>query len=46
MLPHMKRLLLILIVLGLVLLALAGWAVDGLRWLAGGWARPRIATAS
>ena len=41
----MKRLYLILVVLGLVLLALARWTVDGIRWIAGGWARPRVATA-
>jgi hypothetical protein len=27
-----RRLLFILLVTGLILLALAGWAVDGLRW--------------
>ena len=41
----MKRLYFILIVLGLVLLALAGWAIEGFRWVAGGWARPRVAAA-
>jgi hypothetical protein len=45
MLAFMKRrLLFLLIVLGLVLLALCAWAVDGLRWTLGGWARPRVAT--
>ena len=35
-----KRLLFLLLVTGLLLLALGGWTVQGLRWaLAGGWAR-------
>jgi hypothetical protein len=35
-----KRLLLLLLVTGLLVLALGGWAVQGLRWAAsGGWAR-------
>ena len=36
-LPGMKkRLLFLLLVTGLILLALAGWAVDGLRWVVAG----------
>ena len=40
-LPGMKkRLLFLLLVTGLLLLALGGWTVQGLRWaLSGGWAR-------
>ena len=40
-LPRMKkRLLFLLLVTGLLLLALGGWTVQGLRWaLSGGWAR-------
>jgi hypothetical protein len=35
-----RRLLFLLIVTGLLLLALGGWTVQGLRWaLSGGWAR-------
>ena len=35
-----KRLLFLLLVTGLLLLALGGWTVQGLRWaLSGGWAR-------
>jgi len=35
-----KRLLFLLLVTGLLVLALGGWAVQGLRWAAtGGWAR-------
>jgi hypothetical protein len=34
-----KRLLVVLLVTGLLVLALGGWAVQGLRWAAGGWAR-------
>ena len=35
-----KRLLFLLLVTGLLLLALGGWTVHGLRWaLSGGWAR-------
>jgi hypothetical protein len=38
--PMKKRLLIVLLVTGLVLLALGGWAVKGARWaVAGGWAR-------
>ena len=34
------RLLVLLLVTGLLLLALGGWTVQGLRWaLSGGWAR-------
>jgi hypothetical protein len=37
----MKRQLLIAILaLGLVLIAVAGWTVDGVRWVFGGGARP------
>ena len=39
-----QKLLLILIVTGLVVLAVAGWTVDGLKWLAGGGPRSRAAT--
>ena len=44
-LPRMKkRLLFLLLVTGLLLLALGGWTVQGLRWtLLGGWARGRTA---
>jgi hypothetical protein len=36
-LTHMKRrLFFILLVTGLILLALGGWAIKGLRWAAGG----------
>jgi hypothetical protein len=40
-LVHMKRrLLFTLLVTGLILLAVAGWTVQGLRWaVSGGWAR-------
>jgi hypothetical protein len=40
-LVHMKkRLLFLLLVTGLLVLALGGWSVQGLRWAAaGGWAR-------
>ena len=40
-LPCMKkRLLFLLLVTGLLLLALGGWTVQGLRWaLSGAWAR-------
>jgi hypothetical protein len=35
-----KRLLVLLLVTGLLVLALGGWAVQGLRWAAtGGWSR-------
>jgi hypothetical protein len=35
-----RRLLFLLLVTGLILLALGGWTVRGLRWAtAGGWAR-------
>jgi hypothetical protein len=35
-----KRLVFLLLVAGLVVLALGGWTVQGLRWaLGGGWAR-------
>lgn len=35
-----KKLLFLLLVTGLLLLALGGWAVQGLRWaVSGGWAR-------
>jgi hypothetical protein len=35
-----KRLLFLLLVTGLIVLALGGWTVRGLRWTAtGGWAR-------
>jgi hypothetical protein len=35
-----RRLLFLLLVTGLLLLALGGWSVRGLRWaLSGGWAR-------
>ena len=37
------KLLLILIVAGLVVLAVAGWTVDGLKWLAGGGSGSRAA---
>src|SRR5437763_1535397 len=38
-----KRLLYLLLVTGLLLLALGGWTVQGLRWaLTGGWARTGI----
>ena len=41
------RLLILLLALGLLVLALGGWAVDGVRWLLTGSrrARPGIATA-
>ncbi|HZU20349.1 MAG TPA: hypothetical protein VE982_03930 [Gaiellaceae bacterium] len=36
-----RRLLFVLLVTGLLVLALAGWTVQGLRWAAsGGWTRP------
>ena len=39
-----KRILFLLLVTGLLLLALGGWTVQGLRWaLAGGWARGHAA---
>ena len=43
----MKRVVLIsLLALGLLLLAVGGWAVEGLRWaLGGGRRRARLATA-
>jgi hypothetical protein len=31
-----RKLLFLLLVTGLILLALAGWAVDGVRWSVGG----------
>jgi len=31
-----RKLLFALLVTGLIMLALAGWAVDGVRWAAGG----------
>ena len=31
-----RKLLFLLLVTGLILLALAGWAVDGVRWAVGG----------
>ena len=37
------KLLLILIVTGLVVLAVAGWTVDGLKWLAGAGSGSRAA---
>jgi hypothetical protein len=36
---------LLLFCIGLVLLAVAGWAVDGVRWALTGSRRPRLATA-
>jgi hypothetical protein len=39
LLPMKRRLLFILIVTGLVVLALGGWTVQGLRWAANGGAR-------
>jgi hypothetical protein len=42
------RLLITLIVVAAITLALAGWAVQGIRWLVSGWVsrrRPRLATA-
>jgi hypothetical protein len=41
------RLLILLLALGLVVLAVGGWAVDGVRWLLTGSrsARPGVATA-
>jgi hypothetical protein len=38
-----QKLLLVLIVTGLVVLAVGGWTVDGLKWLAGGGSRSRTA---
>ena len=38
-----QKLLLILIVTGLVVLAVAGWTVDGLKWLAGSGSGSRAA---
>jgi hypothetical protein len=35
-----RKLFFILIVTGLILLALGGWAIDGLRWTLGGSRRP------
>jgi hypothetical protein len=41
-----KRLLFVLLVTGLLLLALGGWTVQGLRWVAtGGWVRGLPQTA-
>jgi hypothetical protein len=34
--PMNRKLIFILVVTGLLVLALGGWTVDGLRWLAGG----------
>ena len=34
--PMTRKLLFILIVTGLILLALGGWTIDGLRWALGG----------
>ncbi len=48
MLRDMKtKLLIALIVSAAITLALAGWAVQGIRWTFGGFAarRPRVATA-
>ena len=41
------RLLITLVVAAAITLALAGWAVQGIRWLAGSWVprRTRLATA-
>jgi hypothetical protein len=41
------RLVIVLVVVAAIVLALAGWAVQGIRWLLGGWAprRTRLATA-
>jgi len=39
-----QKLLLVLIVTGLVVLAVGGWTVDGLKWLASGGPRSRAAT--
>jgi hypothetical protein len=40
-----RKLFFILIVTGLILLALAGWTVQGLRWAAGGGSNGRTAPA-
>ena len=37
--PMKRNLLFILLATGLILLALAGWTVDGLRWVASGGGR-------
>lgn len=41
------RLLIAAVVVAAIVIALAGWAVQGVRWLFGGWTsrRPRLATA-
>jgi hypothetical protein len=41
------RLIIMLVVIAAVVLALAGWAVQGIRWALGGGSarRPRLATA-
>ena len=41
-----RRLLLTLLGLGLLLLALGGWAVQGLRWAVAVPLRPRVAVAA
>jgi hypothetical protein len=42
-----KKTLIALIVVAALTLALAGWAVQGIRWTLSGWSgrRPRVATA-
>jgi hypothetical protein len=41
-----KRILFVLLVTGLIVLALAGWTVNGLRWaMTAQWARPLTAPA-
>ena len=39
------RLLLVLVALGLLVLALAAWALQGVRWALGAPLRPRVAAA-